>query len=146
MKKTFNLILIVFLVFSMNGCSIPKVTVDISSPIEFYSPVMSSVPGMPINVEVNVISDDTYEISIEMETDHGTILEWGSDMKVNDLGRSVTYHDGTRYWSPFEEAGLADSAEIDVKVTVKGNGFDSVVRTNVKIVKNADGMYIIKND
>ena len=144
MNKKFLVLATVLLIIVMTGCSIPEVKVEVSSSIEFYSPVMSSVPGLPINVNVEVSINEPYDISIEMKTDNGTILEWGSDMKVNDMGQSVIYHDGTRYWSPFdEELGIAQSAEIEVKVTVKGTGLKTIVRQNIHISKNSDDMYIL---
>lgn len=142
MTKKVIIIVLVFLLVLAAGCSYPKVKVDISSPIEFYSPSMSSVPGLPIDVNVNVKSDKPYELSIELTTDNGTLLEWGNDMIVKDKGKSIMYQEGTRYWSPFDvNHGIATGAEIDVIVTVSGSGFDSVTRMNVKIIKDDDDMF-----
>ena len=145
MTKRLLLMVLVISLLAATGCSGMKVDVDISCPIDFYSPMMSSVPGMPIDVVVTVPDDRDYDVTIIIEADFGTMLEWGSDMKVNAMGKSVKYHEGTRYWSPFDkEIGIAQSAELDIKVTVKAEGFDSVTRTNAHIKKNEDGMYVFE--
>lgn len=72
--------------------------------IESYSPLMSSVPGMPFE-----ISYEGAEINISV--DKGDILYWdGSkegDSKVYNQGKNCTFNDSHKiYWSPsYDEDG-----------------------------------------
>lgn len=81
--------------------------------IESYSPLMSSVPGMPFE-----ISYEGAEINISV--DKGDILYWdGSkegDSKVYNQGKNCTFNDSHKiYWSPsYDENGNKGIMTIEV--------------------------------
>ena len=81
--------------------------------IESYSPLMSSVPGMPFE-----ISYEGAEINIRV--DKGDILYWdGSkkgDSKVYNQGKNCTFNDSHEiYWSPsYDEDGNKGIMTIEV--------------------------------
>lgn len=81
--------------------------------IESYSPLMSSVPGMPFE-----ISYEGAEINISV--DKGDILYWdGSkegDSKVYNQGKNCTFNDSHKiYWSPsYDEEGNKGIMTIEV--------------------------------
>ena len=81
--------------------------------IESYSPLMSSVPGMPFE-----ISYEGAEINISV--DKGNILYWdGSkkgDSKVYNQGKNCTFNDSHKiYWSPsYDEDGNKGIMTIEV--------------------------------
>ena len=81
--------------------------------IESYSPLMSSVPGMPFE-----ISYEGAEINISV--DKGDILYWdGSkegDSKVYNQGKNCTFNDSHKiYWSPsYDEDGNKGIMTIEV--------------------------------
>ena len=144
MSKKFLLISALVLCLVISGCQVQKTNVTLSSPIEFYSPVMSSVPGFPIEIEVDAGTDGPYEHTFAIKTDHGILLEWGADMKVRDKGKAFVTKSTTIYWSPFDtELGLAEEAMIEVSATVTADGYNSVAVQKISITKGDDGMYYI---
>ncbi|MDX1357895.1 MAG: hypothetical protein R3232_03595 [Clostridia bacterium] len=144
MSKKLLFISALVLCLVISGCQVQKTSVTLSSPIEFYSPVMSSVPGFPIEIEVEAGTDGPYEHTFAIKTDNGILLEWGSDMKVRDKGKAFVTKSTTIYWSPFDtELGLAEETKIEIAVTVTADGYNSVTVQNIRIKKEDDGMYYI---
>lgn len=131
----------VVLLTVLTGCGI-KVVPHITSPIDSYAVFMSSVPGYPLEVELDIKGRKPDIIIIKMETENGIFLEWGSDMKVSDLGKSVEYTEGTVYWSPIsEKSDNVRSTKITVTISYMGTMGRVTAATVKSIYKDEDGMY-----
>lgn len=74
--------------------------VKVTSPMENYTMAISSVPGLPIDVE---ILKDAEDISFEVTVDKGELLNW-DDSIVDLLGTRIDldYEDNRFYWAPRE--------------------------------------------
>lgn len=83
-----------------------------------YSPLMSSVPGLPFTFD---ITDKGIEVDgISVRVDGGKLLTWDAqngDVSVKDCGAQYTCSTGeTLYWSPLneEEQSMVSNATITV--------------------------------
>lgn len=74
--------------------------VTVSSPMDNYTMAISSVPGLPLDVE---ILKDAEDISFEVTVDRGELLNWDRS-NIEILGQSTTldFEDSRFYWSPRE--------------------------------------------
>lgn len=74
---------------------------NVELPLGKYTPIMSSVPGLPLQIG----SSEADSISVIAE--HGTLIEWSpTTSKVIVKGKKVSIKPGTTlYWSPMSEAG-----------------------------------------
>lgn len=144
MNKKLPLLIILVLLVILAGCGI-KVVAHITSPIDSYAVFMSSVPGYPLEVELDISGDKPDKITIKIETDNGSFLEWGIDMKVRNIGKAIEYTDSTVYWSPFdEETGIARTAKIIVTTSYMRT-IGKVTSTSIRnIYSDKDGIYTFK--
>jgi hypothetical protein len=79
--------------------SAPKsIKVEITTGIEKYSPIMSSVPGMPLNAVVSGV-EDTTKLKYRWQAQDGALSLWQSpDFKVKNQGKIALTNSGTVYW------------------------------------------------
>ena len=85
--------------FSITGKSNESIQVEITTGIEKYSPIMSSVPGMPLNVTVKGM--DTTKLKCRWQAQNGALLLWSPpDFKVQNKGKTVLTNSQTVYWTP----------------------------------------------
>lgn len=94
-----------------------NIVVSISSSIDEYTPAMSSVPGLPLTVNISG-EDEQSNIVYIWKAEEGIFLSWkSSDGIVNTLGNECTIEDSTIYWSPyFETKENKDTFKITVEV------------------------------
>lgn len=143
-KKLLILILFVLLVCT-SGCGKLWVEPVIVSPIEIYSPAMSSVPGFPLEVDLEIDGDTPRVFSIKLTVDNGSFLDWGEDMVVSNLGKTADYKGRTIYWTPFEADGkLANRARITAVVLYMEKIGEAESRATIIIYKDKNGMYTFK--
>lgn len=143
-KKLPILILFILLIFT-SGCGKQWVEPVIVSPIDIYSPVMSSVPGFPLEVELEIDGKTPFIFSIKLTTNNGNFLEWGDDMKVTNLGKSAEYKGKAIYWTPFDDGEkMADRAKIKAIVLYREKIGEVASSTSINIYINKDNMYTFK--
>lgn len=73
----------------------------VKMPMDMYSPMMSSVPGLPVEVEfLDSWKDSGYDINVTCN--NGILLSWNPpDYVVNEQGNSFKLSSSsTIYWSP----------------------------------------------
>jgi hypothetical protein len=91
---------------------------DVIVPIGSYSPLMSSVPGLPFSF------DAEYEYDIHVSVNAGTLLSWdiqAGSGPVTDLGNeTVCSNRDTLFWSPMTDTGSAKTTTITVSAVENG--------------------------
>lgn len=102
----------------MNETTASVMEPDVKILLARYSPLMSSVPGLPFTFD---ITDESIEIdSISVHADSGKLLTWDAqngDATVNDCGTEYNCSTGeTLYWSPLneEENSIVSNSKITV--------------------------------
>ena len=98
------------------------ITVDykmnVSTSIDNYMPTMSSVPGIPIEVDTKV-NNYSNDLELRITSDKGQLLLWDNDGKIIHLENEYIcpYEDTTVYWTPLtENEGLVEVATIRVGI------------------------------
>jgi len=109
---------------------------DVSTSIDHYHLVMSSVPGLPL--ELKVLKDGT-EYTIDISVSAGRLLSL-EDSIIEELGDKVfiDYKDLTLYWSPLDEVVVENA---DILIEVK-EGDEVVAKASYQISLTDDG-YIL---
>lgn len=113
---------------------------DVSSSIDYYQLTMSSVPGLPLTL--NVLKDDSkYRYSINISASAGHFLSW-EDNIIEEIGDRVfmDYTDFIVYWSPLIDVDI-DYADILIEVK---QGDDIIVKNTYQIVLSDDA-YVLKH-
>lgn len=145
MSKKLFLISSMVILIVLTGCLSTEIYAELTSPIDMYAPFMSSVPGFPLEVELEFKGTKPKEISIKLETDQGIFLEWGSDMKVRDKGKSVDYTEGLVYWSPLDGfEGIIQAARIKLIVSYQIDAGNKTHTFLYFIDRDDDGMYVLR--
>lgn len=111
---------------------------DVKVLLAKYSPLMSSVPGLPFTI--NILDGSTAE-AIRIAVNGGTLCEWDQATGVvAQKGNSAEIAaGGTIYWSPLGE-GSSDICEATITVEAVAN--DAVVgRQEIRITQDNQGYY-----
>lgn len=75
---------------------------NIDLPMDFYAPVMSSVPGLPFTINLNNDGKINYNIT----TNKGTLITWEDNGEIKPFVNRSEYGEPiTLYWSPLESDG-----------------------------------------
>lgn len=142
MTKKLQILILFVLLICTSSCGKLWVEPVIFSPIEIYSPAMSSVPGFPLEVELKIDGETPHVFSIKLTVNNGSFLDWGDDMVVSNLGKTADYKGKPIYWTPFEDNGkLADRARITVVVLYMEKIGEAESKATINIYKDKDGMY-----
>ncbi|GLC31779.1 hypothetical protein [Clostridium omnivorum] len=155
-KKYISIILISVFICSLSGCSDKNkqasintdvnknIEVTISSEINEYSPLMSSVPGIPLNIKFK--ENTTGEnMKFHWITEQGTFLNWQQDNgKISVLGKDIKINDKKIYWSidPKEKINKS-SFKIYLKVENK-DASKVIYETSIEVLQNKEGTFSIK--
>ena len=108
--------------------------------VDRYTPAMSSVPGLPIEVS------SVEGASVHVTCDAGSLSLWGpeTDSRVENHGRSLRMTPPfTAYWSPYSGEDASETAWPDkatIEVTATREGRPSKTR-RVDITTAEDGFY-----
>ncbi len=142
-KRQMAIIIYALMIFLIVSCSNRKFDMTVESPLEFYTPAISSVPGFPLRV---ILPDETYygEYVFKWMTDTGKFIDWGSDGRIAPLGRQAVINTNEIFWSPLEEAGeWGKIAKIEVHaIRLDIGSIDSKKKFN--IIQQDDGLYILE--
>lgn len=118
-KSLYSSIVLMLVLVALIGCSkkATDIVVSISSSIDEYTPAMSSVPGLPLTVNIGG-EDEQSNIVYIWKAEEGDFLSWkSSDGIVNTLGNECTIEESTIYWIPNgEKKENKDTFKITVKV------------------------------
>ena len=100
MKRALTIFIAILLLVDLSGCGKQKDMIKAYSEIDEYYVYMSSVPGLPISIE---IISDGYDGAI-ICCDKGDFLSWGqeTDHKVIWIGDEYHFRDREVkiYWGP----------------------------------------------
>lgn len=144
MKKA-NLCILLILILLLTACADPWFKADIVSDIDIYRPEMSSVPGMPLEIDFDISGPTPRITAITFITNNGGFIQWDTDGTVTDLGKSARLAGSKIYWTPYDEnGGLVNSAKITVSVTYVDRLLEVGKVFTARISKNKDGSYILK--
>jgi hypothetical protein len=115
--------------------------VSISSSIDEYTPVMSSVPGFPLTVSISG-EEKQSNIAYSWKAQKGEFLSW-SDGTVNILGNECTIEESTIYWIPNGEI-KENNNTFEITVEVKNNESQVILgQKTIEINCSKDFMYSI---
>lgn len=120
-----------------------------------YSPLLSSVPGLPFTFDLNINDNNALEVdNISVATDSGELLTWDTASGVvTNNGISLNCQPGdTLYWTPFitnENANLEDSykAGEETHITVTAMKDGRKIGKQIITITETDGDYyaIVEN-
>jgi hypothetical protein len=127
-----------------NDAEITKGILHIDSDLDFYSPAMSSVPGLPLKGRFesdNIIQNVRYHWIAE----YGSFLSWDDDGVIGELG-SDFFNSGEKvYWSPepFEQDDVNKEFEIILKLE-DSTGIN-VLAEAITLIKITEEGFLINN-
>jgi hypothetical protein len=142
------LLLLASLLLAATACSVTKpVSLDVQFPVAKYSLMMSSVPGLPLEIRAEKGAQ------VQAIVSEGDFLRWGpeTDSKVLSKGRNYTFEatsDATTlYWSPLLD-GSGGRVEIasgkSLRVTVTATMPDRPTHTVIVLISMDDNTYSAK--
>jgi hypothetical protein len=143
MRKKYAVVIIcILLLFMTVSCNGRKFDVLVVSPLEFYTPSISSVPGFPIRA---ILPEEAYygEYMFKWTTDNGKFIDWGADGRITTLGRQATLNDNEIFWSPLEGSDeMPEEARLEILVIrIDGGTVDSKLKFGITKLDN--GMYVL---
>jgi hypothetical protein len=111
---------------------------DVQVLLAKYSPLMSSVPGLPFTIDM---PDDLPVDTIRVTVDNGALCEWDQATgAVTQKGSAAEITaGGTIYWSPLD-GDSADVTEATVTVEAAAGGV-TVGRQQIRVTQDALGYY-----
>lgn len=111
----------------------------VTLPLDRYSPMMSSVPGLPVKVEfpASWIASG-YEINLTCK--NGVLLTWNPpDYAVKEQGKSFKISSSsTLYWSPYRMLNMPSD---DILTIALYKDSKEIGRIEVRINANDQGFY-----
>lgn len=155
-KRYISIILISFMFYLISGCSNKniqvssnpennkKVEASINSDINSYSPIMSSTPGIPLNVKLKP-SANKDNIKFHWVTEQGTFLNWQQNNgKVDILGSDVKSNEQKIYWSinPNEKI---NKSPFKIYLKIEENDSSKILyETSIELEQNKEGYFSVK--
>ena len=111
-------------------------TPGVSVPLAKYSPLMSSVPGLPFTVD---IAGEAEHVSVKISVNQGELNEWDRETGVvTSGGQLLSISPGeTIYWSPGPESNASD-----ITITIETSGHGAIAgRQEISITQDKEGYY-----
>ncbi len=143
-RNSFLLLLILAL---LAGCAgnveeKPK-NLTIESPIEGYTPAMSSVIGLPLTVRWEELENIPKDIEYHWKAEEGSFLLWSSGTGIVErLEEPAVVQSDSIYWWP-DMSGLQGDYIIDLQVEAKAAGKDETIATGSVKIDCKNGFYSI---
>jgi len=137
-------------VLSVSGaaCAASRpIALEVTLPVANYSPMMSSVPGLPIAIRAESGA------AVELTVGQGELLRWGQDTesKVLPQGSSLSFessgNERTFYWSPLLDgsgAVVEIPAGTPLRVTVTATIAGRPTKVTVVEISMNEGFYTAK--
>lgn len=145
MNKIISLILCLLIIpVSILGCNEKKAEVIIKPEINQYSPLMSSVPGIPLNAEFKTEGKNK-KVKYHWTCEEGIFLNWvQGSWKITELGKDIK-NDGEKiYWSVNVNNKIEKSSfKIHLKVEESGS-LKVLAETSIEIKQNKEGYFTVK--
>lgn len=145
MNKIISLILCLLIIpVSILGCNERKAEVIIKPEINQYSPLMSSVPGIPLNAEFKTEGKNK-KVKYHWTSEEGIFLNWEQgSWKISELGKDIK-NDGEKiYWSANVNNKIEKSSfKIHLKVEESGS-LKVLAQTSIEIKQNKEGYFTVK--
>lgn len=138
-KKFIPIILLSIILLLLAACSDDKVQLSIKPEINKYSPLMSSVPGIPLNAELKTKINDE-NIKFHWIAEQGTFLSWDGS-KVETLGKDVKTDRQKVYWSIDTNEKIKKSS---FRIYLKVEDADSskvISETSIQIEQDKEGSF-----
>lgn len=143
--KSISIILTFVMFFTLSGCREKKVDVYISPGINKYSPLMSSVPGIPLNAifNTNINKDD---VKFHWVTEEGILLDWQQGKgKTKILGKDIKINEQTVYWSVDTNKKIKKSI-FKIHLLIEDNNSSKMIYdSSIQIEQNKEGFFLVKN-
>lgn len=153
MKRLLSIILVILLAASgcKSGNHINKkdsidnnAKVSIESEIKTYSPMMSSVPGLPLEAKLET-NKEYKNITFQWVTEQGQFLTWDrSSGKINILGKDIKTNEKKLYWSIDTKENIKEQS---FKIYLKVYDNDSsklICETNIEIEQSKESVFSVK--
>jgi hypothetical protein len=123
---------------------VTKTSVTLTASPQWYSPMMSSTPGVGITVDANGF--DAARSRFEWKATHGNFFFWGPvNYTVNEVGNPVTNHGEKLYWSFTQKpASILEPVVITVTATDATTG-RMMGSSNVVLVWEGDNAVRLKD-
>lgn len=113
----------------------------IESDLGFYSPVMSTVPGLPLRpvLKGKKISNN---ILYHWSTEYGGFLNWKQDKTIEILGDEVFNSGEEIYWSSLKENTI-DNTDFYIYLNIRDKSDNSIlIETNILIKTDGKSFYL----
>lgn|GEM_PF-4724857 len=111
----------------------------VKMPMDLYSPMMSSVPGLPVEVKfLDSWKESGYDVIVTCN--NGMLLSWNPpDYVVNEQGKSFKLSSSsTIYWSPTRMQSMISD---DTLTFMLYKGSKEIGQIKVEINANDQGFY-----
>ena len=113
--------------------------IEVTVELPNYSPLMSSVPGLPFDIQfiepkVDEVKPDTIEVTV----DQGSLCTWDQvTFIVEEKGKEATIQQSTTlYWSPLGMDKDAEQSTMTVRMSYQGTEID----TQIIVIERLDDM------
>ena len=141
-KRTLKISVCVLAFLLFVSCSGVKFNITVESPLEFYTPAISSVPGFPLRV---ILPEEIYygEYIFKWRTDSGKFIDWDTEGRVTPLGRQAILNDNEVFWTPLEGSEeMPRTVKLEIQaVRIDGGTVDA--RLKFSIIQQDNGLYIL---
>ena len=141
-KKILLCFCLLAIVISFTSCRRDKFEIVIESPLEFYTPVISSVPGFPLRV---IVPDDSYigGYLFKWKTDIGKFIDWEDDGRVISLGKQALVTENEIFWTPLDGSEFEKGdANLEIQM-IRADGGTVDSRAKFTITVNDEGLYFL---
>ena len=145
-RKIISVVLFIAIILSLPGCSQKKMEVFIKPEIDEYSPIMSHVPGIPLNAVFNS-SLSNKNLKYHWIAEQGVFLKWQEQGvgKIHVMGNDIKINEPKIYWTVDIDKKISESSfKIFLKVE-DINSLETLAETSIEIVQKREGFFTVKD-